>query len=126
MVFAVNVINPGDGFGTLLAATAPVFWSFLMGTGTSVIVLRIRDPLRERPFAVPLYPAAAARLLRDLRLHALEQPHLRNLNLPLAPLDGRRPGRPGRRDLPPHAARADESFCRRTISLAPGYSEPRR
>lgn len=56
MVFAVNVINPGDGFGTLLAATAPVFWSFLMGTGASVIVLRVRDPLRERPFAVPLYP----------------------------------------------------------------------
>ena len=56
MVFAVNVINPGDGFGTLLAATAPVFWSFLMGTGASVIVLRWRDPLHERPFAVPLYP----------------------------------------------------------------------
>jgi APA family basic amino acid/polyamine antiporter len=56
MVFAVSLINPGDGFGTLLAATAPVFWSFLMGTGASVIVLRWRDPLRERPFAVPLYP----------------------------------------------------------------------
>ena len=56
MVFAVNVINPGDGFGTLLAATAPVFWSFLMGTGASVIVLRWRDPLHERPFAVPFYP----------------------------------------------------------------------
>lgn len=56
MVFAVNRINPGDGFGTLLAATAPVFWAFLMGTGTSVIVLRWRDPLRERPFAVPFYP----------------------------------------------------------------------
>lgn len=56
MVFAVNVINPGDGFGTLLAATAPVFWSFLMGTGASVIVLRWRDPSRERPFAVPFYP----------------------------------------------------------------------
>jgi amino acid transporter len=56
MVFAVSLINPGDGFGTLLAATAPVFWSFLMGTGASVIVLRLRDPLRERPFAVPLYP----------------------------------------------------------------------
>ncbi|BBO30555.1 APC family permease [Lacipirellula parvula] len=56
MVFAVNRINPGDGFGTLLAATAPVFWSFLMGTGASVIVLRWRDPLRERPFAVPFYP----------------------------------------------------------------------
>lgn len=56
MVFAVSLINPGDGFGTLLAATAPVFWSFLMGTGASVIILRWRDPLRERPFAVPFYP----------------------------------------------------------------------
>jgi basic amino acid/polyamine antiporter, APA family len=56
MVFAVSLINRGDGFGTLLAATAPVFWSFLMGTGASVIILRWRDPLRERPFAVPFYP----------------------------------------------------------------------
>lgn len=56
MVFAVSLVDPSDGFGTLLAATAPVFWSFLMGTGASVIVLRWRDPLRERPFAVPFYP----------------------------------------------------------------------
>jgi APA family basic amino acid/polyamine antiporter len=56
MVCAVNVINPGKGFSTLLAATAPVFWLFLMGTGASVIVLRWRDPTRERPFRVPLYP----------------------------------------------------------------------
>ncbi|QDT71096.1 APC family permease [Lacipirellula limnantheis] len=56
MVFAVSLVDPSDGFGTLLAATAPVFWSFLMGTGASVIILRWRDPLRERPFAVPLYP----------------------------------------------------------------------
>jgi len=40
----------------LLAATAPVFWSFLMGTGASVIILRWRDPSRQRPFAVPFYP----------------------------------------------------------------------
>jgi amino acid transporter len=56
MVFAVSLVDPSDGFGTLLAATAPVFWSFLMGTGASVIILRWRDPLRERPFAVPFYP----------------------------------------------------------------------
>ncbi len=56
MVFAVSLVDPSDGFGTLLAATAPVFWSFLMGTGASVIVLRWRDPLRERPFTVPFYP----------------------------------------------------------------------
>jgi len=56
MVFAVSMVDPSDGFGTLLAATAPVFWSFLMGTGASVIILRWRDPLRERPFAVPFYP----------------------------------------------------------------------
>jgi APA family basic amino acid/polyamine antiporter len=56
MVFAVSFRTGGSGFETLLAATAPVFWSFLRGTGASVIVLRWRDPLRERPFAVPLYP----------------------------------------------------------------------
>ena len=56
MVFAVSLVDPSDGFGTLLAATAPVFWSFLMGTGASVIILRWSDPLRERPFAVPFYP----------------------------------------------------------------------
>lgn len=44
------------GFETLLAATAPVFWLLFLGTGTATIVLRLRDPERERPFRAPLFP----------------------------------------------------------------------
>ena len=36
--------------------TAPVFWLFLLLTAISLFVLRRRDPDRERPFRVPLYP----------------------------------------------------------------------
>lgn len=46
----------GGGFGTLVAATAPVFWAFFLLTGLSLIVLRFRDPAIPRPFKVPLYP----------------------------------------------------------------------
>jgi APA family basic amino acid/polyamine antiporter len=56
MVFAVGLRKGASGFETLLAATAPVFWSFLFATGLSLIVLRWRDSQRERPFAVPLFP----------------------------------------------------------------------
>jgi amino acid transporter len=44
------------GFDTLLRCTAPVFWLFFLLTGVSLFVLRVRDPARERPFKVPLYP----------------------------------------------------------------------
>jgi amino acid transporter len=44
------------GFETLMAATAPVFWMFFLATGAAMMVLRWRDPLRERPFSVPFYP----------------------------------------------------------------------
>ncbi|NIP84260.1 MAG: amino acid permease [Planctomycetales bacterium] len=44
------------GFGTLVAAMAPVFWFFFLMTGLSVFVLRRRDPQIERPFKVPFYP----------------------------------------------------------------------
>jgi amino acid transporter len=44
------------GFETLMAAMAPVFWAFFLATGTAMMVLRHREPQRERPFAVPLYP----------------------------------------------------------------------
>jgi amino acid transporter len=33
-----------------------VFWLFFLLAGFSVIVLRHREPQRERPFRVPLYP----------------------------------------------------------------------
>ncbi|MBN2296244.1 MAG: APC family permease, partial [Pirellulales bacterium] len=44
------------GFETILAGTAPVFWTFFLLTGLSVFVLRIKDGRRERPFRIPLYP----------------------------------------------------------------------
>jgi APA family basic amino acid/polyamine antiporter len=36
--------------------TAPIFWFFFLSVGLSLFVLRQRDPLTKRPFAVPLYP----------------------------------------------------------------------
>jgi len=46
----------GSGFRTAADYTAPVFWTFLLLTGVSLIVLRYKDPDRERPFRVPGYP----------------------------------------------------------------------
>jgi APA family basic amino acid/polyamine antiporter len=44
------------GFDTLVAATSPVFWTLFLATGIAMIVLRSRDPHRERPFRAPFYP----------------------------------------------------------------------
>ena len=44
------------GFEALLAATAPVFWALFLAVGIGLMVLRWRNPQRERPFSVPLYP----------------------------------------------------------------------
>ncbi|MGB6042433.1 MAG: amino acid permease [Pirellulales bacterium] len=44
------------GFGTLVAATAPVFWFFFLLTGLSLFVSRARAKTAERPFSVPWYP----------------------------------------------------------------------
>jgi basic amino acid/polyamine antiporter, APA family len=44
------------GFETLVAGTAPVFWSFFLLTAISLFVLRIKDRGRPRPFLVPLFP----------------------------------------------------------------------
>jgi amino acid transporter len=46
----------GGGFDTLLAATAPVFWSFFLLSGSTVFVFRLRHPQADRPFRTPLYP----------------------------------------------------------------------
>lgn len=46
----------GGGFAAMVEYTAPVFWLFFLLAGFSVIVLRRREPHRERPFRVPLYP----------------------------------------------------------------------
>ncbi len=48
--------NFGGGFDTLLAATAPVFWTFFLLSGSTVFVFRIRQPQSDRPFRTPFYP----------------------------------------------------------------------
>jgi basic amino acid/polyamine antiporter, APA family len=45
-----------DGFATMVAFTAPVFWCFFLLTGLALIILRVREPDAPRPFRVPLYP----------------------------------------------------------------------
>ncbi|ARQ03013.1 APC family permease [Pseudorhodoplanes sinuspersici] len=49
-----------DGFKAMVEYTAPVFWFFLLLVGVSFFVLRQKDPQRERPFRVPLYPVVPA------------------------------------------------------------------
>jgi amino acid transporter len=48
--------NYGGGFDTLVAATAPIFWTFFLLTTLALFLLRQRDAGIERPFPVPLYP----------------------------------------------------------------------
>jgi amino acid transporter len=49
-----------DGFQAMVEYTAPVFWFFMMLVGLSLFVLRWREPERELPFRVPLYPLTPA------------------------------------------------------------------
>jgi APA family basic amino acid/polyamine antiporter len=49
-----------DGFQTMVDYTAPVFWAFLLLVGIALFVLRRREPDRELPFRVPLYPLTPA------------------------------------------------------------------
>ena len=49
-----------DGFQAMIEYTAPVFWLFLFLVGVSLFRLRGREPDRERPFRVPLYPLTPA------------------------------------------------------------------
>jgi amino acid transporter len=64
----------------LVACTAPVFWLFFLLTGCSLFVLRWKDPDRERPYRVPLYPVlplvfvlSCAFMLYQSTAYALEQ-----------------------------------------------------
>jgi amino acid transporter len=45
-----------DGFFGMVLYTSPVFWFFILLVGIALFVLRQKDPGRERPFRVPLYP----------------------------------------------------------------------
>jgi basic amino acid/polyamine antiporter, APA family len=45
-----------SGFVTMVEYTAPVFWFFFFLVGVALFVLRKKDPHRERPYKVPLYP----------------------------------------------------------------------
>lgn len=45
-----------NGFQSMVDYTAPVFWSFLLLVGISLMVLRHKEPDRVLPFRVPLYP----------------------------------------------------------------------
>ena len=53
-----ELLPGGGGFETLVAGAAPIFWIFLLLSGLSVIVLRRREPDRERPFrcGAPVVP----------------------------------------------------------------------
>jgi len=44
------------GFNTLFAGTAPLFWLFFLANGLAYFVLRLKDPLIERPFRAPFFP----------------------------------------------------------------------
>ena len=44
------------GVQAMVAYTAPVFWLFMALTGGAVVMLRVRDKNRPRPFRVSLYP----------------------------------------------------------------------
>lgn len=52
----VNWDNYDGGFGTLIAASAPIFWLFFLSTSVSYFVLRWSGRGIERPFLAPLFP----------------------------------------------------------------------
>lgn len=45
-----------DGFQSMVDYSAPVFWAFLLLVGAALPILRWREPKRNLPFCVPLYP----------------------------------------------------------------------
>ncbi len=45
-----------DGFQSMVDYSAPVFWAFLLLVGAALPILRWREPKRNLPFRVPLYP----------------------------------------------------------------------
>ena len=60
MVVAVAlVVGFGRGhnsFSRLVVFTTPPFWSFMLLVGLTLLILRIHQPAKPRPFRVPFYP----------------------------------------------------------------------
>jgi basic amino acid/polyamine antiporter, APA family len=59
VLIAFGALTRG-GFQAMVGYTAPAFWLFLLLVGFSFFVLRYREPERDRPFRVPLYPLTPA------------------------------------------------------------------
>jgi APA family basic amino acid/polyamine antiporter len=58
LILLVPIAFPDSGLEAMVAYTAPVFWFFFLLAGWSVVMMRRRDPQRERPFRAPIYPLA--------------------------------------------------------------------
>jgi amino acid transporter len=62
-VLALVLVGAGsltpDGFESMVAYTAPVFWTFFLLTGLTLVVLRRREGAAA-PFRVPFYPLVTA------------------------------------------------------------------
>jgi amino acid transporter len=62
-VLALVLVGAGsltpDGFESMVAYTAPVFWTFFLLTGLTLVVLRRREGA-VAPFRVPFYPLVTA------------------------------------------------------------------
>jgi amino acid transporter len=57
MLVLVAMYGPNDDiFNRLVAFTSPVYWLFIAAAVAAIIVLRVREPLTDRPIRVPLYP----------------------------------------------------------------------
>jgi amino acid transporter len=53
---SISPLSWGEGFETLVTGTAPVYWGLSLLGGLSVIVLRVMDGGRQRPYRIPMYP----------------------------------------------------------------------
>ena len=58
VIFALLLLLGSDegGFKRLLAFAAPFFWLFFTLVSISIVLFRLREPDRERPFRAPWFP----------------------------------------------------------------------
>ena len=85
-VIALGLIGFGattrDGFTAMVEYTAPTFWMFMALVGFSLFIFRWREPGRQMPFRVPLYPTRANRVLRDCRISRAREHCLHRVGRP--------------------------------------------